>query len=472
MISGPKPGSETTRIHMKYDAWNRQTAVYADNNGSPGSTIAEYRYDGLNQRIAKLLPNGQNWDRTDFYYNAAWQCLEERYGANQAKETLPTNAKIQWLWSVQYIDAPVLRWRDTDDNGTLDETLYYTNDANMNVTALINTDGSIAERYVYDPYGKPTIYDDDWSDTVSWANSKQNEILYCGYRFNQETGKYDVRRRPYDFGLGRWPTHDPIEADRNPYEYVGSRPLVGLDPQGLKWELIAHDYTGELGQKAMAAIAALAPDGYQYVTTFHMDQLRSNLEWAAKQPKYKYSSVIARVLGASGFFTTTWNQIVIVDDSPPNLVHEVTHAYDYYKGIYTGWFFSDYEKAEALGYTMQNLYGNILRFKSFEDALNDPQFTPAWAAENRPCSALRAQWLGLWNGLKSVYSGQMKWRGNIRNLTPDDVEDVEARLEFNISCKEIVGLYNAIIKKRNILDEEKPGSCCILECPPDLGPFE
>ena len=30
MASGPKPGSETTRIHMKYDAWNRMVEVKAD----------------------------------------------------------------------------------------------------------------------------------------------------------------------------------------------------------------------------------------------------------------------------------------------------------------------------------------------------------------------------------------------------------------------------------------------------------
>jgi len=234
MVSGPKPGAETTQLDMTYDAWNRQTKVV---DHASSNTIAEYRYDGVTRRITKLLPNGNNWDRTDFYYNKAWQCLEERYGANQAKETLPTSAKIQWLWSVQYIDAPVLRWRDTSNplDGTLDETLYYCNDANMNVTALINTDGSVAERYVYDPYGKCTIYDDDWSDTVAWANSKQNEILYCGYRFNQETGKYDVRRRPYDFGLGVWPVRDGGYWDlMNLYQYCRSGPTARVDPYGLE----------------------------------------------------------------------------------------------------------------------------------------------------------------------------------------------------------------------------------------------
>lgn len=67
---------------------------------------------------------------------------------------------MQYVWSLRYIDAPVLRDRDADgdsetgdlgvtDSG-LEERLYYATDANMNVTLLVNTDGSVAERYVYD----------------------------------------------------------------------------------------------------------------------------------------------------------------------------------------------------------------------------------------------------------------------------------------------------------------------------------
>jgi hypothetical protein len=52
----------------------------------------------------------------------------------------------------------VCRFRDTDSDGTLDETLYYCQDANMNVTALVAaSDGAVVERYMYDPYGKASV---------------------------------------------------------------------------------------------------------------------------------------------------------------------------------------------------------------------------------------------------------------------------------------------------------------------------
>ena len=58
------------------------------------------------------------------------------------------------------MDALILRDRDADNNSStgnwgLEERLYVQQDANYNVTALIETDGDAAERFVYDPFGSP-----------------------------------------------------------------------------------------------------------------------------------------------------------------------------------------------------------------------------------------------------------------------------------------------------------------------------
>ena len=86
--------------------------------------IATYEYNGQHRRIAKCLPDGENWDRTDYYYNTTWQCLEERFVADQANRQTPaTAARVQTVWDLRYIDAVVCRFRDSDANGSLDETL-------------------------------------------------------------------------------------------------------------------------------------------------------------------------------------------------------------------------------------------------------------------------------------------------------------------------------------------------------------
>jgi len=133
----------------------------------------------------------------------------------------------------------VLRDEDTDADGDCtddggSERLYYTQDANFNVTALVETDGDVVERYVYDPYGNRTIYDDDWSDEVSWANSKRNEILFTGHRRDPETGLYVTLYRMYHPTLGRWLQRDPIgyADEMGLYEYALSAPLGLLDADG------------------------------------------------------------------------------------------------------------------------------------------------------------------------------------------------------------------------------------------------
>jgi RHS repeat-associated protein len=112
------------------------------------------------------------------------------------------NAYEQYVWGANYIDAAVVRWHDGNLDGDLndqgDNTLYYTYDGNFNVTALVEPDGDVVERYDYDPYG----------NGPGWG-SYSNEILFCGYR-RAEGGLYYVRNRYYHPRLGRWMSREPM----------------------------------------------------------------------------------------------------------------------------------------------------------------------------------------------------------------------------------------------------------------------
>ncbi len=172
-----------------------------------------------------------------FFYNAAWQVLETREADSVDDGPESLDPQYQFVWSPRYIDAPILRDENKDANsdcisGT-DERLYYLTDAQMNVTCLVDTDGDALERYVYDPYGKVTIYDDDWSETRS-VSSYANPILFAGYYRDDETHLLHVRNRMYHPPLGRWLQRDPIEYEdgMNLYQYVRSAPVGLLDPEG------------------------------------------------------------------------------------------------------------------------------------------------------------------------------------------------------------------------------------------------
>jgi RHS repeat-associated protein len=223
MTQAPKPGAETTRIWLKYDAWNRLAEVDADSGGSPGAALGTYRYDGLNRRISKTAGT----DTLDYYYNENWQVLEVRKNGS-------SNPLEQWVWDQRYIDAPVLRWHDSNTDGTVDDTLYACNDANMNVTALVDaTTNNVVERYAYDPYGKVRVMDGSWGARAS--SSYGWDVLYGGYSYDNETELYNVRNRYYLPSLGTWMGRDALQSapGSNLYEYVSSNPPFTRDPWGL-----------------------------------------------------------------------------------------------------------------------------------------------------------------------------------------------------------------------------------------------
>jgi RHS repeat-associated protein len=261
LTTAPQPGAEPTANTLTYDAWNRLVKVQA------GATeLAEFQYDAGGRRIVKLKPNGSNWDRTDYYYNQRWQCVEERTLTNTAsKTTVATVPHFQWVWCLRYIDAVVLRDENKDgDNsctGGADQRLYYTQDANYNVTALVSTGGVEQERYIYDPYGKPYFFDAAWGTRTS--SSFGNEILMAGYRRDPETALYHVRNRAYHPTLGRWAQRDPAHYhdSMNLYQYVKSGPIRMSDPTGLV--CCVTDFTWDTDKTHKSQVRTMGKSFYQ-----------------------------------------------------------------------------------------------------------------------------------------------------------------------------------------------------------------
>ena len=231
MISGPKSGDETTRIHYVYDAWNRLVAAKADNSGSPGNTIAAYEYDGTNRRVEKFFADDSG---VEYFYNRQWQVLDEWSFDDQGE----TTAMNQYVWSPRYIDAPIVRFHDGNADGYVyttgvDNTRYYTGDANYNVTTTITIDPNTTEtvqHYAYSSYGEATVYDSTWTSLGAPA---EDGPLYCGYWFDLETKNDLARYRYYTVSIAAWFTRDPIKSSPNLYEYCSDNPLKRTDPTGL-----------------------------------------------------------------------------------------------------------------------------------------------------------------------------------------------------------------------------------------------
>ena len=216
MTTMPQPSAPSSSFTLKYDAWNRLVEV------KDGSTVVQANeYDGLNRRIIRDETGGSGV-LTHFYYNQQWQVLEERVGTS-------TTANKQFVYHPHYVDAIAMR-RDASGNDH-----YFLQDANFNVTAVVDNTGTVKERYAYTPYGEVTILDADFSADADGKSDISNEHLYTGKR--QDPGAPGLqlnRNRFYASGLGRWVNRDPIGYvdGYNLYEYVNGMPLVGLDPSG------------------------------------------------------------------------------------------------------------------------------------------------------------------------------------------------------------------------------------------------
>jgi RHS repeat-associated protein len=200
-----------------YDAWNRLVQVKDASN----NVLATYKYDGLGRRIQET----EGGTTTDLYYNAAWQVVEERVSGA---------ARVQYVWSAAGTDVLVERDRDPTGGGTLSERLYVQQDANGNVTALVNTSGQVVERYVYDPFGAVTVL------TASWAVQSSSQYawryLFQGSRYDWTTGLANERNREYDPAEMRWLQNDPSGfggGDTNLYRALSDSPAANSDPSGL-----------------------------------------------------------------------------------------------------------------------------------------------------------------------------------------------------------------------------------------------
>jgi RHS repeat-associated protein len=214
--NGNMTGDETGKQFV-YDAWNRLKVVKDVN----GTTLKTYRYDAMNRRVAEVVGN----DTTDLYYSSQWQVLEERVN---------DNGKYRYVWSPVYVDAMVLRDRlDTS------ERLWVQQDANFNVTAIVDGSGGVVERYSYDPYGKATVLNANWATTSSGVFAWQ--YLHQGGRLDLVSESQNFRNRDYQFRLGRWASIDPIRyasKEINLYKSLSNNPVLFTDPLGNKVYLV------------------------------------------------------------------------------------------------------------------------------------------------------------------------------------------------------------------------------------------
>jgi RHS repeat-associated protein len=251
----------------------RLTGVYADYTEEE-TPIAEYRYNGLGQRImwrydANANETVASTERYYYMYDDRWRVM----GVFRDEDAAPKESYVSHAagnagrGSSSYIDSVVMRDRDALGDATLEERRYYVQNWRADIVAITKSNGDPLQYVVYSPYGDPVTHavadvdldgDVDSNDQAAWANGAVNSTFayaaqedlnhdgtdsaaddalfdesyadnlglsgrgrlsagkldnrkgYAGYEHDESLTMYHVRHRVYRADLGRWMTRDPL----------------------------------------------------------------------------------------------------------------------------------------------------------------------------------------------------------------------------------------------------------------------
>ena len=210
-ITGANP------VSLAYDANGNTTGIgnkvliYNENNRlirveEDGSTLAEYTYNGLGQRVTKTVGGVT----TIFHYDLNGKLIEE----SQADGTM--TAEYLYMGKIRIAKVDV-------STGNI---YYYLNNRLGTPQIMTDDTGTVVWEASYKPFGEAS---------VNPRSSVVNNIRFPGQYYDQETGLHYNYFRYYDPRSGRYMRPDPmgLRGGVNVFLYVQNNPIGYIDPLGL-----------------------------------------------------------------------------------------------------------------------------------------------------------------------------------------------------------------------------------------------
>lgn len=198
--------------------WDSQSRLTRITWGAGSNKTTEYKYNALGQRSEQIekTDNSETAHNYYLYEGSKYLC---RYMGGTATAN---------------IDRQYLAQGEQRKNGEAWNSYYYNRDHLGSIREVMNSDGSLAARYDYDPYGKRL------TQYQAAAYTAGCDLGFTGHVTQQSavSGQGEIVLtlfRAYDSELGRWLSADPIgeEGGMNLYAYLQGDPINWMDPFGL-----------------------------------------------------------------------------------------------------------------------------------------------------------------------------------------------------------------------------------------------
>lgn len=199
--------------------------------------VTTFRYDALGRRIEKVADAEGQSPEVMRYFHAGWRVVEERDGASSTVATWVYGKYVDEVLTMRRVVPPGTPGHPGGGNPELADYWYHADDQHS-VVAITDAVGGVVERYEYNDYGQPLLFDS--SGTPLTASAVGNVVMFTGRWYDAETGLYEYRTRYLDPTSGRFITRDPIGTWGDPvnlgnaYTYAGNNPWTFVDPFGLQ----------------------------------------------------------------------------------------------------------------------------------------------------------------------------------------------------------------------------------------------
>ncbi len=236
------------------NAYNGVTYSYINDEHltsvTAGSTTYSMVYDALGRCVKRSITDGPI---TYYIYDGEKPILEYDMGTPGGQPFRPTPTPHQSPTPHpsptppainvygKGVDEILLRVAIGSDGNW--HTYYPQQNHEGSVILLTEASGYVIERYRYDAFGAPTIYDGNWNGRS--ATIYDNRFLFTGreyaasYRsiYTPAFNFYEYRARAYHPDLGRFMSEDPKlfdAGDYNLFRYCHNDPIDFTDPMGLQ----------------------------------------------------------------------------------------------------------------------------------------------------------------------------------------------------------------------------------------------